>query len=96
MRGTSYLGCSGPSYNTVSVQVQSTLYWESASGGGWVDQGYNKSGWSSDGSNQITFVHSCTQGTTNFWHTRGDGWTVWQGVEASYLNNSPGPLIKCN
>lgn len=95
MRGTSYLGCSGPSAGSVSVQVQSSLYWESIDGGGWKDQGYAKSPWSHDGSNNVTFIHTCSQYTVGYWHTRGDGWTVWAGVEASYLDNSNGPLIEC-
>lgn len=95
MRGTSHLGCSGPYAGSVNVQVQSSLYWESINGGGWQDQGYAKSPWSHDGSNDVTFIHACSRYTTNYWHTRGDGWTVWGGVEASYLDNSNGPLIEC-
>lgn len=37
IRGTTHLGCSGPNAGSVSVKVQSSLYWESHNGGGWVD-----------------------------------------------------------
>ena len=96
MRGTSYLGCSGPYASSVYVQVQSSLYWMSIDGGDWEDQGYAKSPWGYE-SEDVTFIHGCTKYNVNYWHTRGDGWTVWAGVEASYLDNSPGgKLYECN
>lgn len=95
VKGTSDLSCTGPGAPSVQVQVQSTLYWESASNPqGWKWQGYAKSPWGYE-YEVVTFIHACTRGTTNFWHTRADGWTIYQGLEVSYLNNSRGPLVPC-
>jgi hypothetical protein len=94
VKGTSDLNCTGSGAASVQVRVQSTLYWESASGGGWKWQGYAKSPWGYE-YEVVTFTHACTRGTTNFWHTRADGLTIYQGLEVSYLNNSRGPLVHC-
>jgi hypothetical protein len=95
MRGTSFLGCSGPGAGSVCVKVRSTLYWESINGGGWVWQGNATSAWQCGGNNDVTFIHACTRYAVNYWKTRGDGWTVWQGIEASYVHDPGGGLKEC-
>jgi len=93
VRGTSLISCSGENAELVEVQSQSTLYWESIDGGGWVWQGYALSPWGFE-SEDVTFLHACTRGTTNYWKTRAGGTSIYEGIQVSYgYTGSPALLI---
>jgi hypothetical protein len=95
VKGTSDLGCYGNGAANTQVRVQSTLYWMSIDGGPWKWQGYAKSPWGYE-YEVVTFIHACTRGTASFWHTRADGWTIYEGLEVSYMTNSRSPVIPCS
>jgi Group II intron, maturase-specific domain len=81
--------------SNVEVRVKSTLYWRSASvSTPWEYQGYAMSpwGWWSE---DVRYTHGCTRGTTNYWYTRADGSSIYQGLQVSYADQSPQTLISC-
>jgi hypothetical protein len=95
VKGTSLLDCTGPDAGKVDVRVRSTLYWMSIHGGSWVWQGNATSPWGKR-SEDVTFPHACTRGTQSWWHTRGDGLSIYDNLEVSYKDNSRNVLVPCS
>jgi hypothetical protein len=95
IKGTANLTCTGSGAAQTTVEVTATLYEQSSSGGSVNYRGATSSGVDLGEAN-ATHTSACTAGETNFWHTRGDGTSTYDGLEVSYEDPSSSvPLVPC-
>jgi hypothetical protein len=77
----------------VQLSLTATLWWENIAGSAWQNQNQNSA--TGVGYVQDSATHSCTPGTSHYWHIENQTIGYYNGTEAAGTVNSDNSFFQC-